>query len=230
MKLLTCVTLAASFVATGCAHHTPEKTSSSSEAAAAVTPWPSVLLNDHTIPPGGAVNRSASNWVVHGSMDSVVWHYGSNDNLLRVANQAVSGWSDLGMGREWTISCAVANRTDIHCDVSILRAVAGGLVGLTVRDKDLCVSGGGFRWPGDLVIDDSAPHRTLAACFSPSASATLLSALLAGRRFSVKSLHQDGEPMREAGFPSYGLKQALTLRDWMRERYAAGDLQTKDSL
>jgi hypothetical protein len=220
--------LAASLFIVGCAPRAPE-TIVVNPSEISFPKTYSVILNERVVPPGGIVDRTASGWTVHGTMDGVAWRYGSDEHFLLIATRPGVVWPDLDNTKDWPLSCAFADNSDLQCSFSQLGYVGDTVRGLTVGDMGVCVSGGGrFLDSGDLIIGDGEVHRAPQhpACFPPEEGAMVLKSLLGAQSFMVKSPQAGGETT----FSTYGLKQALTLKDWIRERYAAGDLDTKEGL
>jgi hypothetical protein len=188
----------------------------------------SVVLNDHVIPPGGIVDRTTSGWTVHGTMDGITWRYGSNEHFLLVASRPGVDWSDLDETKEWTLSCALMDGSAMQCSFSQVAYVGDTVHGLTIHDRVVCLSGGSFLGSGDLILDGGETHRSSQhpACFGSAESAGVLQSLLATHSFIVQA------PQANSGttFSTYGLKQALSLNDWIRDRYEAGELETKEGL
>jgi hypothetical protein len=161
-------------------------------------------------------------------MDGVAWRYGSKEHFLLIASRPGVDWLDLDNAKEWTLSCALMDGSEMQCSFTHLAYLGDTMRGLTVRDNDVCLSGGRFLDPGDLIIEGGEVHRANQnpACFPSAESAALLQSLLAAHSFTVRSPQAGGETK----FPTYGLKQALALKDWIRARYVAGDLETKEGL
>jgi hypothetical protein len=85
---------------------------------------------------------------------------------------------------------------------------------------------------GTIAVDAGAPQEVSSiGCITGEASDALQQQMLAGQSVAVTGVFQPGGAQQTLTIPTYGLKQALAMRQWILDQYKAGNLtvQKQDS-
>ena len=183
----------------------------------------SIVLNQTVIPPGAMIGNDGFGWIVHGTYDGVTYAYDEHSAELRVSNSKVLSWQILNFANSWLVACGVKRGSP---DCAILRTSLVGVPGeYTVLDfepEEACLT-----TPLPFQKVDITINGAVVAQLSPekpcTGSAALLQNLLAAETFGIKA---DNDKI-DLQYGSYGLKQALALRDWILAQYRAGKLKAR---
>jgi hypothetical protein len=254
MTRITTVPMAfalAALLLAGCATKKPEE---APMAAPAPAPAPDptsmmasadakpILLSDKVMPEGGKVIgvsgtgtplAGVSGWAVHGDADGVAWRYGPGDGgFIHVAGKAGVDWQYIQVGESWAVQCrAEADNKTTHCSVLRIQPLQAGNMasgGVALDEHLTCVRTDSEGEDAEITVDSGQPHILPAAtrCISGAESDALQQEMLAGTTIQVKAHFQPKGPPQTLSLPTYGLKQAMTLRGWIVDKYKSGDLST----
>jgi hypothetical protein len=214
-----------------------------------------IRFNDHTIPPGGQVIGLADatadgakanppgvrRWSIHGEMDGAAWRMGPEDgNFIRVAGAADEDWQFLQVLESWGVICKVEAPVGngggpTPCAILRLRPLQPGsmaVAGLALDSHVTCIRSDNPGTGGTIAVDAGAPQEVSSiGCITGEASDALQQQMLAGQSVAVTGVFQPGGAQQTLTIPTYGLKQALAMRQWILDQYKAGNLtvQKQDS-
>jgi hypothetical protein len=207
-----------------------------------------IRFNDHTIPPGGQViglatatiNGEKANppglrrWSIHGEMDGAAWRMGPEDgNFIRVAGAANEDWQFLQVLESWGVICKVeapvgSQGGSTPCAILRLRPVQPGsmaVAGLALDSHVTCIRSDNPGSGGTIAVDAGAPQEVSSiGCVTGEASDALQQQMLAGRSVTITGTFEPNGTQQTLTIPTYGLKQALTMRQWILDQYKAGNL------
>jgi hypothetical protein len=210
-----------------------------------------IRFNDHAIPPGGQVIGLATatvngtktpdsnppglrRWSIHGEMDGAAWRMGPEDgNFIRVAGAPNADWQFLQVLESWGVICKVeapvgSEGASTPCAILRLRPVRPGsmaVAGLALDAHVTCIRSDNPGAAGTIAVDSDAPHEVSAiGCLTGAESDALQQQMLAGQSVSITAVFQPNAPRQTLTIPTFGLKQALTMRQWILAQYKAGKL------
>jgi hypothetical protein len=245
---ITVTALAAAALLAGCAQKKMEP-APAVEATPAPAPAPAametpseaakaIVLDKAVMPDGGTLESGTlvtgkDGWAVHGVQDNVAWRYGTSDHgTLRVAQSEGLEWRFIQVGESWGVLCKADGTgadAKTYCDVTHTQPVTPMTMttgGLRVADHGVCVVTDNTTADATVTVDGGTAH-TLSAPDHCEAGDALTNELLAGKSVTVSAVFgAKGQP-QAITFPTTGLKQALTLRDWIVEKYKSGDLSAE---
>ncbi|GAB2178605.1 hypothetical protein [Dongia sp. agr-C8] len=190
-----------------------------------------IALNADVVPDGGIKEHDSFGWTVHGAFDGVIYRYGYDSAFLRVSNQKNLGWRALNLSSSWQVRCHAdqpsGKRRCLVLRVAVISPVAPTFVGFEIHDRRICVSSAVQIRSVEIRVDEGEPIRLVDPnfCLDEPASAALEKTLLAGRSVEMKGYFAGSAPVFDLKHTTYGLKQALSLRDWIFEQYQAGKLK-----
>ena len=191
-----------------------------------------IALSDTIAPTGGTTEHNARGWATHGAFDGVNYLYGSDAKFLLVANQSNLRWRSLDVTSSWLVRCNAdmpsGNRRCVIMRVSIV-GPSGQLIGLELHDQRVCFASAIPIRTADVTVDDGMPTQLIEPrfCLDGAASAALQTRMLAGQSIAIKAYFAGADPVVDLKFTTYGLKQAMALRDWIFAQYRAGNLKTE---
>jgi hypothetical protein len=194
--------------------------------AGAASSYP-VSPNDNVAPPDNTVERSGAGWTVHGTFGGVAYTYRNGAPFVLVSNQKNQGWKSLDLDNSWMVRCYVDDNVP-NCTVTRVSTIggAGRFVSFGFSDGDeACFFSSVLYAKIDVTIDDSPGGTAFThdhLC-TDGEGAALLQKLLAGKTFSLKS----NNGTVDTTYNTYGLKQALAMRDWILAQHRAGKLNAK---
>jgi hypothetical protein len=190
-----------------------------------------IALDSQVMPPGGTLSSEAGGWAVHGTIDGIAYVYGTGSHFLQVANRSGQDWQELNPDNAWLVRCSVATPMDARsCWVLRVRGVDPSgkkIAGLEIKDKKLCFPSDIMIRRAEIAVDSGAPVvlQTPNFCLKDAAAAALLQTIGAGQVVHLKGFFANDTPVVDMQLQTAGLRQALTLRDWILAQYAAGKLK-----
>ena len=188
-----------------------------------------IALDQHVMPQGAVQSAAADGWVVHGAIDGISYRYGSGGPLLYVANRSDQDWQDVQGDNAWLVSCNVKYMMDAP-SCWIARTSLSGQVsaGFEISDGKLCLPNYPAIDRAEIAVDGAAAIALPAPdfCVKDAPVAALLQTIQAGQMVRLKGFFSgDDTPAVDMQLQTAGLQQALTLRDWILDQYAAGKLK-----
>jgi hypothetical protein len=217
----------------------------------AILPTPdaqTIRFNDHAIPEGGQVIGLAAatvngaktpdsnppgvkRWSIHGETDGVAWRMGPEDgNFIRVAGAANEDWQFLQVLESWGVICKVEADGSTPCAILRLRPLQPGsmaVAGLALDAHVTCIRSDNPGSGGTIAVDSDAPHNvSTIGCITGAESDALQQQMLAGQSVTISAQFLPKGAPQTLTIPTYGLKQALSFRQWILDQYKAGKLTT----
>jgi hypothetical protein len=190
-----------------------------------------IALTPQVVPPGGTPSNGADGWAVHGTIDGIAYRYGSGSHFLQVANSSGQDWRDLNVQNAWLVRCYVATPGDSRsCWILLMHGADPSgqkLAGLQIRNRTLCFPSEIMIRRAEIAIDTAAPIALPKPdfCLKDAVADALLQKMLAGQVVHLKGFFANETPVVDLQLETAGLRQALSLRDWILAQYAAGKLQ-----
>jgi hypothetical protein len=203
-----------------------------------------ILLSSEVMPDGGTLEQGSvvtgkDGWAVHGESEGVAWRYGSSDaGQLRVAGEPNTEWQYIQVQQSWGIQCkaepgagGTAGRTP--CLILRLASVEPGTMatgGLALDEHVTCVRAANTMEPATISVDGAAPVSLPqpSLCLSGADSDALQKAMMGGQSVTIQAAFYPSGPAKSMTLPTHGLKQALSLRNWIVEQYKSGKLNAVD--
>jgi hypothetical protein len=231
----------------GCAAKKPEPApvAAAEPAAPAVEPGvvPSaqakpILLSSEVLPEGGVLEQGTlvtgkSGWAAHGEMEGAAWRFGSMDaGRLRVAGKPGTEWSLIQVAESWGVRCFVEADKSTPCLITRVQPVTPGSLisgGLALDAHTTCVRADDTSQDATVAVGANAPVTMPAGslCIGGPASDALQQQMLGADDATIwASFTAKGKP-QTLDLPTAGLKQALAMRAWILEQFAAGKLQAE---
>jgi hypothetical protein len=191
-----------------------------------------IQLSDRVVPVGGTADRAGDQWVAHGTRDGVAYRFSSDSRFFDVSGQQGLAWRALDWQNSWQIAChVVLPIEDRRC--SILRVMAVDpsgqkIGGLQFKRNEVCVVSDIVTRKLEIRIDGAAPlifEGRDDYCLKGETGEQFTRDLLNATAVAIKGYFVRPAPVVEISLSSYGLRQALVLRDWISEQFAAKRLQ-----
>jgi hypothetical protein len=102
--------------------------------------------------------------------------------------------------------------------------------GLALDEHVTCVRAANPNEPATISVDGAAPVSLPqpSLCLSGADSDALQNAMMGGQSVTIQAGFYAKGPAKSMTLPTHGLKQALSMRNWIAEQYKAGKLNAVD--